>query len=65
VTAKDYRTFQQGYDAAAAGVGLSDDPYGGKDGLTWRRGLLAGLDAGSKSASVGSCYQMTTHKVGK
>lgn len=65
MTAKDYRTFQQGYDAAAAGVGLSDDPYGGKDGLIWRRGVLAQLDDGSKSGSACSCYQITTHKVGK
>jgi len=39
----DYMVYSTGYRDAAGGACLSDDPYGGRDGLTWRRGVKAWL----------------------
>ena len=41
---RDYDIFEAGRQAAKAGGGLSDSPYGGRDGHTWRRGVQAVLD---------------------
>ena len=41
---RDYRIYQAGREAAAGGAGLSDDPYGGRDGALWRRGVRDWLD---------------------
>jgi hypothetical protein len=42
---RDYDIFEAGRQAAQDGGGLSDSPYGGMDGHTWRRGVQAALDA--------------------
>lgn len=39
MTARDYRIFCEGRKAAAGGAGLSDSPYGGRDGDLWRQGV--------------------------
>lgn len=44
MTRRDYRLYLEGYQAAAHGSGLSDSPYGGKDGDLWRRGVRSWLD---------------------
>lgn len=44
MNARDYAIWRHGYDEATAGAGLSDDPYGGRDGFIWRRGVQARLD---------------------
>lgn len=41
---RDYTIYMLGYHEAAAGAGLSDNPYGGRDGDLWRSGVTAWLD---------------------
>lgn len=42
---RDYRLHLDGREAASRGAGLSDSPYGGRDGDLWRGGVRSWLDA--------------------
>ena len=42
---RDYKIHMEGQAAAAKGAGLSDSPYGGQDGVLWRGGASAWMDA--------------------
>ena len=44
MNARDYRLHLDGREAAARGAGLSDSPYGGRDGDLWRGGVRSWLD---------------------
>jgi hypothetical protein len=44
MNARDYRLHTEGREAAAGGDGLSDSPYGGRDGDLWRGGVRSWLD---------------------
>ena len=41
---RDYQLHLDGRQAAGGGAGLSDSPYGGRDGDLWRSGVRSWLD---------------------
>jgi hypothetical protein len=45
---RDYLLHVAGRQAAASGAGLSDAPYGGRDGDLWRGGVRSWLDENGK-----------------
>ena len=45
---RDYRLHLDGREAAARGAGISDSPYGGRDGSLWRGGARSWLDEHDK-----------------
>ena len=50
---RDYRLYLEGREAAERGAGLSDTPYGGRDGNLWRRGLLSWINDNEECITVG------------
>lgn len=44
MTKRDYLIYLEGMEAASRGKGVSDSPYGGRDGDLWRGGVLSWLD---------------------
>lgn len=52
MTRTDVQIFQEGYEAAKSGKGLSDCPraYYGHDAFTWRQGVQRRLDDEEKQS---------------
>jgi hypothetical protein len=51
MNARDYRLHLDGREAAARGSGLSDSPYGGRDGDLWRGGIRSWLDENDQDSN--------------
>jgi hypothetical protein len=53
----DYAIYQEGMAAASRGAGLSDSPYGGREGLLWRQGVRAWLDEHDQDGRAGGLQE--------
>jgi hypothetical protein len=57
---RDTAIYDEGMEAAGKGAGLSDCPYGGRDGILWRQGLRSWLTDNDPDGSGRPLAQKTT-----